>query len=225
MKTISLKTFKNSRERFTRQQYEKESGNEVSDPEVYAYVNFLYIGIHNNQEDEQEVFYYVVVGNEDLETHSLDEAEKFLYENMKSELPKKKKKEKVCTKAFPRGINNWITAHYEISSSLGYYLGSTEKESEVLVLLNDDYEREEFAFKLATEFETSFDGIDFHEKMSTFIMAKFFPKKTFTVRATISTECTIEIEAKNEIEACEIANSAYVGDFEEDATTTRVVVH
>jgi hypothetical protein len=225
MKSISFKKFRKSGERLTRAQYEKNCGNEVSSPEVYAYVNFLHIEIHKNKESNNEEFYLVVVGNEDLETHSLLEAETFLYENMKSELPKKEKEEKVCKKAFPNGVNSWIAAHYEISSSMGFYLGGGEKESEVLVLLNSDDEREEFAFALATEFETAFNGIDFHEKMSTFIMCKLFPKKTFTVRATVSTECTIEIVAENEVEACQLAENACVGDFEEDATTTRVVVH
>ena len=177
MKTISLKKFRKSAERMTRAQYEKESGNETQSPEVYCYVNFLQIEVHQLKREVGEPMkeLYVVHTSDSFESESLIEAEKYLYKRMKSELPKKKEVEKIDSSKYPNGLESWLDANYEITHAMGYH--TAKRDSELIEAVSDDEARKELASRLTTEFELSFDGVEFHEKMSAFVMAKLSPKE------------------------------------------------
>ena len=231
MKTISLKKFRKSRERMTKVQYEHRSGNEVDAPEVYSYVNFFYIEIHKNKEDRNEEFYFVV-GNRVLETHVLEAAEEFLYENMKSELPtedkKEKKKEKIDKKKFPLGLESWLDTHYQIVEYMGYNQSRYEKGvcihkgSEVIEELDGQAGKQEFAEYLTTEFESRIkskkivfadNDVTYYDELDKFLKDAFYPKKKYVAIARVTTECYLEIEANSEEEAQEIADYTDGGDF------------
>lgn len=74
---------------------------------------------------------------------------------------------------YPNGLNSYLKTYYEISQSMGYYLAKSN--STVLEGLNDD-EKIGLVENLSFEFESKINnGIDFYDKMSTFILRKLKP--------------------------------------------------
>ena len=239
-KPIKFKEFQASRTRMTRQQYEKECGNEVSAPEVYSYVCFFNIEVHQQTREvgkPMKELYYVVAGSDDFETTDLEKAEKFLYKTMKSELPERKKKEKkeaVDPVKFPRGLGSWLETHFQIVEFMGAnghliikendYTFETSEHSKVIEELDGQCGKQEFAEMLTTEFETKTKDYDwasmssettFYEELDKFMMDAFYPKKKFTVTAKRTVEFQTVIEASSVEEAQAIADNLTECDYDE----------
>lgn len=237
-KPIKFKEFKKTRSRMHRVQYEKECGNEVSSPEVYSYVCFLHIEIHPIHEGENkgEELYVVYAGGRDcFETFSLKEAEKYLYKNMKSELPKRTEVEMVNAKKHPRGLDSWLETLFEITEFIGANQSKYENGKLVYQGLDSIEEidgqagKREVAEALATEFETKtkdYDWADmsaettFYEELDKFLEEKFVPKeieepvkKKYVALAEVTTTCYLEIEATSQEEADKIAHETDGGEF------------
>jgi hypothetical protein len=164
---MKFKKFRKSKVRMFKAQYELESGNHVECKELLCYTNFFYIEIHKDKKPKElySKDLYVVNAQDNLETCNLKEAERFLYEAIKSELPKKEKKDKEFS----------TRVLIDISQSIGFY-SSSEWDCELLNGTSDE-DKQELAVNLAKEFEKTFNGNEYHETMSIFVMTKFSPKK------------------------------------------------
>jgi hypothetical protein len=203
MKTISIKEFRKSRQRMTRAQYEKECGIEVDSPEVYSYINFFYIEIHRGKENGKKDLYNVRLWCGEVEYKSLKDAEKYLYENIKSELPTKSKKEKIDKNKFPLGLESWLDTHYQIVEYMGYNQSKFDKGeciykgSEVIEdTLEGQAGKQEFAEKLTTKFEHlikneefDFDITNYEYELDKFLKDAFYPKN----KKRFHLECIAEI--------------------------------
>jgi hypothetical protein len=212
------------------EQYERVSGNEANSEKLFCYTNFLNIEIHRDESKTE--FYMVYVGNKDHETYSLEDAEKFLYENMKSELPKKKKKEKIDSVKMPRGLSSYLDTYYQIVEYMGYNQKKYQ-DGEVLVgceglevieELDGQAGKQEFAEDLTTKFETkikdfNWEETDYFTELDEFLRDVFRPKKTYTATARVTTYATMEIKATSQEEAQKIAYGANNAEFTADDGT------
>ena len=216
MKTISLKKFRKSAERMTRSQYEKESGNETKAPEVYSYLHFLHIEIYPLRREVGEPMkeLYVVHTSDTFETEDLKEAEKFLYNTTKTELPKKEKKEKFDPK-MPNGLDSYLDSFYQISTFIGfqsdrYIRGRVVlKANDSVRTFLDEFTPYEQGNKVK-EFTTQFEQIIYELEKTETVFGRLEQIDLFCSEEFQSERKEIEM-VKNPITATEYEVASYMG--------------